>query len=89
MDELRYHYMLRNEEYHALLREAEHARLVARILRSRRRLEGVYPPWLARLLSRLSAALIATGQRLQDQLAKTGSLPPAAGEQQHQYSYGD
>lgn len=89
MDENLYHYFLAQQDYQNLLREAEHARLVARIRRQQRRAEGVYPPWLANLLSRLSAALISAGTRLQDELINAGSLQPPAGEQPHPYSYGD
>jgi len=88
VDEIRYQYLSGNQEYQDLLREAEHARLVARILRSRRRQQGVYPLWLAYLLSRLSAALISGGTRLHEQLVKAGSLPLDS-EQPRQYSYGD
>jgi hypothetical protein len=89
VDENRYQYFFGNHEYQALLREAEQAQLVAYIRRLQRKSKGIYPLWLVVLLSRLSAALIASGTHLQDQLAKAGSLQPPAGEQPHQYSYGD
>lgn len=100
MDENLFHYHLSRQDYQELLRESQHARLVARLLRiqrmQRRMQEGAYPHWLAVVLVRLSKVMIAAGvrfaaagKRLQEDLAKTGSLPDLPGESTRQYSYGD
>lgn len=89
MDELRYHTILKNDAYQALLQEAEQARLVARIRRGQRGAANGYPAWLAYLLARLSKALIDAGTRLQSRLNAPGSQPQVPCEQLRQYSYGD
>lgn len=100
MNENLFHYHLTNKAYQELLREAQQARLAARLLRiqrmERRMQEGAYPHWLAVVLVSLSKFMInagvrfaAAGKRLQEDLAKAGSLPEQPAEQSRQYSYGD
>ena len=65
MDENRYQYFLKNQEYERLLKEAEHARLVNKILRAKR---AASPPWTARLLMKIASLLILAGTSLQNRL---------------------